>query len=313
MLAILCSGQGNQRADMFALLRRDPVAAALLDRAVAERWLEEVVAAWLMATSPEPENLHVDRFTQPLLCLYQQAVWAAVAGRIGRVDLFAGLSLGELSAAACAGAMDAPTVLRLASRRAKAMDDASPSGGLIAVLGLDQDAIASLCQETNAAVAIRTGPTHWTLGCLARSRDAVVHGAQARGASRVVPLAVGVPSHTHWLKSAAGPFRAELEATPLERMRAPLLAGVSGQRIWSPGQLIDGLCNQLHTTVRWDLCIDSLLSSGIRVALELGPGYTLAHTLLDRDPTIAARSIHEFSTLADAAAWAIRMNSTRGG
>ena len=101
MLAILCSGQGNQRADLFAFPRRDPLAAALLDRAVAERWLEDDVAAWVVAASPDEDKLRIDRFTQPLLCLYQQAVWSAVAGRVGRVDLFAGLSLGSERDSVC--------------------------------------------------------------------------------------------------------------------------------------------------------------------------------------------------------------------
>src|SRR5262245_56624819 len=114
MLCILCPGQRSQQAGMFAELRADPVAAAMLDRAVQEKWVADDVAAWLAAPSPDEAVLHIDHFAQPLLCLYQRAVWAAVSPHLGRVSLFAGLSLGELSAAGCAGALDTPGLLRVA-------------------------------------------------------------------------------------------------------------------------------------------------------------------------------------------------------
>jgi [acyl-carrier-protein] S-malonyltransferase len=307
MIGILCSGQGDQHADMFASLRHDPVAASLLNRAIAERWLEDDVAAWLTSPSKDEATLHVDRFAQPLLCLYQQAAWAAISARIGRVGLFAGLSLGELSATACAGAIDAPTVVRLAAHRAKLMDAAAPPGTLVAVLGLDREEVGDLCRETGAAVAIQTAPTHWTLGCLAADRDTLVKSALAKGATTVAPLGVTIASHTPWMKSAVAPFRAELEAVRLARPRSPIVAGVTAQRIWSPNQLVDGLCNQLYTTIRWDLCIETALSSGLRVFLEIGPGSTLSHGLLHRDPTVSARSINEFSSLTESAVWATKL------
>src|SRR5262245_16271690 len=119
MLCVLCPGQGSQHAGMFARLRADPAVAAVLDRALRERWVADDIGAWLAAPSPDEAVLHTDHFAQPLLCLYQQAVWAAVSPQLGRVSLFAGLSLGELSAAACAGALDTPSLVRVAARRAE--------------------------------------------------------------------------------------------------------------------------------------------------------------------------------------------------
>lgn len=306
MLCILCSGQGDQRAGMFARLRADPVAAAILEQAVRDRWVGDEVATWLGGPNSDENLLHADRITQPLLTLYQLAVWAAVSPRLGRVSLFAGLSLGELSAAACAGALDTRTLLHVAARRAELMQSAAPPGALVAVLGLRDDAITALCTETGAAVAIQFGPAHWTLGCLAPDRDRLVQAALGRGATRVVPLAVAVASHTPWMRPAADPFRACLEAAKIARPRAPILSGTSAQRLWSPALLIKSLCDQLHTPIRWDLCIEAALSSGIRTFLELGPGSTLVRTFLAHDSTLAARSVDEFSSLAEAAEWAKR-------
>lgn len=306
MLSILCSGQGNQPADVFARLRTDPAANEVLNRAVRERWVSEDIAAWLTADVPDETAFHLNHFSQPLLCLYQQAVWAALSPHLGRVSLFTGLSLGELSAAACAGALDTPRLLRVAARRAKLMDAAAPPGCLVAVIGLDRESIESLCAATGAAIAIQFDLDHWTLGCLAADRDALVEAARTRGASRVVPLKVTIASHTHWMGPAVAPFHACLHEANLTRTRVPILAGTTAQRLWAPASLIESLCAQLHTTIRWDLCIDAALTGGIRTLLELGPGTTLSRTLIARDPTIAARSVDEFSSLAGAAAWASR-------
>jgi [acyl-carrier-protein] S-malonyltransferase len=306
MLCILCPGQGSQQAGMFARLRRDPVAAALLDRAIREKWVTDDVAAWLTAPAADEALLHIDHFAQPLLCLHQQAIWAAVSPHVGRVSLFAGLSLGELSAAACAGALDTRSVLGVAARRAELMDAAAPPGCLVVVLGLDRDAIAALCGETESVIAIQSGPDHCTLGCLALRRDALIQAALVRGASRVIPLAVTVASHTPWMQPAAEPFRACLQAAHLTRPHAPILAGTTGRRVWSPDVLVSSLCDQLHTTLRWDLCIEAALSSGVRTYLELGPGSVLSHAILTHDPTIAARSVDEFSNVSEAATWAGR-------
>ncbi len=306
MLCILCSGQGDQQAGMFARLRRDPAAAEVLDRAVRDKWLADDVAAWLAAPPPDDAALHIDRYAQPLVCLYQQAAWAAVAPRIGPVSLFAGLSVGELSAAACAGMLDTPGVLRVAARRAELMDTVAPPGGLVAVRGLDRDAIDALCNDRQAAIAIQFAADHWTLGCLAPQCAVLVAAARERGATLAVALDVTIASHTPWMSPAAPPLRACLESVKLMRPRVPLLAGTTAQRILAPAMFIGAVCDQLHTTIRWDLCIEAALSCGTRTFLELGPGSTLARTILARDPTIAARSIDEFSSLSDAAIWAVR-------
>lgn len=303
MLCILCSGQGEQQADLFARVW-DDAGAAVLATAVRERWMADDVTAWLQAKTPDPALLHLDRFAQPLLCLYQQAVWATLAPRLGRVSLFAGLSLGQLSAVSCAGALTAADVVGLASQRAELMDAVAPPGRLIAVLGLDADAVAAVCAATGAAVAIQTGSTHWTLGCLAGACDAVVQAALAHGASLARPLGVSVASHTHWLTPAAEPFRSALEAANFQRSHAPVLAGRTGQRLWTPAQMIPELCAELHESLRWDLCVEAALTSGVRTFLELGPGTTLVRTILARDSSVAARSVVEFDTLEAAAAWA---------
>ncbi|MFO0823940.1 MAG: acyltransferase domain-containing protein [Gemmataceae bacterium] len=304
MLCILCSGQGDQHPDLFARLRANSDAAWVLETAIREQWIDQTVADWLTAESPDSTLLHTDRFAQPLLALYQQAVWTAIKSHLPRVSLFAGLSLGELCAAGCAGAMGSADVVRVAGRRAEFMDAASPPGRLVSVLGLGSGAIAELCAETGAAAAIQTAADHWTLGCLAAQVEGVVQAAQSRGASLVKALGVTVASHTHWMEPAVEPFRVALMSAGLQRPQSPILSGTTSQRLWTPEQIMSSLCAQLHTQLRWDVCIEAALSSGIRRFLELGPGATLSHTILGRDPTVAARSVQEFGSLTEAASWA---------
>jgi [acyl-carrier-protein] S-malonyltransferase len=52
--------------------------------------------------------------------------------------------------------------------------------------------------------------------------------------------------------------------------------------------------------------MDTLVESGITVALELGPGATLARMLQARHPQIACRSVADFRSLQGIQSWLAR-------
>ena len=123
VLAILCSGQGRQHPDMFALTGDAPEAADLFAHAatlLGGRDPRKIVR------SEPTEALHRNRIGQILCTL--QALAAAAALRDVMPDrlIVAGYSVGEVAAWGVAGLLGMTDTLDLVACRAEAMDAASP-------------------------------------------------------------------------------------------------------------------------------------------------------------------------------------------
>ncbi len=118
-IAILCSGQGRQHAEMFALTGDAPEAGSLFAHAatlLGGRDPREVVR------TETSEVLHHNRIGQILCAL--QALAGAAALRDAMPDrlVVAGYSVGEVAAWGVAGLFDMTDTLDLVARRAEVMD-----------------------------------------------------------------------------------------------------------------------------------------------------------------------------------------------
>lgn len=300
-LGILCSGQGGQGPGMLDLLRREPAAQAVLDR-----------AALVMGRDPRalvagPEAaMHCNAVAQPLLCTVQAATWAALRPHLPPVRAVAGYSLGELSAYHVAGALDADELLRLAMRRAEAMDRADPEpGGLLAVRGLDRARLEAVCRDCGADIAIENGADRFVVGGRRPTLAAVEAAVPAMGAV-VTPLPVTVASHTRLMAPAAAEFSPILAASGLQAPPLPVLAGIDGTPVYTRERAVAALTRQLTETVAWAACLDGLIEIGCTVLLETGPCNALARMAAERHPGLPVRSVADFRSLSGAATWVER-------
>jgi [acyl-carrier-protein] S-malonyltransferase len=108
----------------------------------------------LEATLTATEN------TQPALVTTSLAVLAALAGNIDQIAPYtrqhavavAGRSLGEYSALVAAGSLTPAAAIQLVRQRGLLMA-AATSGGMVAVIGLDDDGIDQICQRVSTPTA----------------------------------------------------------------------------------------------------------------------------------------------------------------
>lgn len=302
-LAILCSGQGEQFPEMLAKLGAYPDAMHLFDSVCGV--LPDALRHPLEGL--DPDDIFFDRISQPLICLYQRMAWEVLKPRMPEPALFAGYSLGEFSSYCVAGAFQADAAIRLACKRAELMDLAAQEtpSGLMAILGLSPEAVASVLAKTGGVLSIVIAPEHVVAGATRASFDDVMHGLMDAGAKRVIPLRVPLASHTPFLAKASLGFRKELQNAGVTLPQVPILSGITGDVVYNSDQAVDALAGQISTTIRWDACMETALSRGCRVFLELGPGRNLAHMILDAAPGIASRSLDEFKDMTAAADWAV--------
>ena len=305
-VAILCSGQGGQHRDMFALLDEVPeaapvfaAAAAVLDGVDPRRFVREADDAALFG----------NRAGQVLCCTQALAAWAMLgAARPSRIVL-AGYSVGELAAWGCAGVFTAAELLELAALRARLMDEAAPAGaGLAAIVGLRRAALDRLIRAQDASVAIVNGDDSFVVGGSAAAIEACLEAARGQGAEVARRLRVAVPSHTGLLAAAAERFAAALASRPTHVVAdgTRLLSGIDGDVVRDPRRGLHKLALQVATTIEWSSCIESCLELGASTFLELGPGAALSRMMERGTSGASARAVEDFRTPDGVRTWLAR-------
>ena len=222
--------------------------------------------------------------TQPAILTASIAAYRAFKAALGEAapKAVAGHSLGEYSALVAAGALDFADAVRLVRLRGQAMQDAVPAGvgAMMAVLGLDDDAVIAGCAE-----ASQEGDGVWAANfntpgqvVISGAKDAVARAGEiftAKGAKRCVPLAVSVPSHCPMMQSAADKLGEALSALRLKDATIPVYANVTATAVTSQADIVDCLVKQLIGSVRWVESVQKMKADGIEALIEVGPGRVL--------------------------------------
>src|SRR5258708_35579570 len=105
---------------------------------------------WTMVRAGPPEALNRTVNTQPVMLVAGVACWRAWRERQGPLPAwFAGHSLGEYTALVAAESLRFEAALPLVRFRAQAMQEAGPegTGGIAAILGLDEAALQPVCAQ----------------------------------------------------------------------------------------------------------------------------------------------------------------------
>ena len=309
-IAVLCSGQGYQGADMFDLLADAPEAGPVFERARLALDGEDPRELVRRATN---DALHADKVGQILCCTRALAVWAVLSAKVPRPLVVAGYSVGELAAWGVAGLLDYEGVLDLVVQRAAAMDEATTQpAGLVAIRGLKRAALEPICTTHGAYVAIVNGEDQMFVGGTRRSLDAVIHDAQTAGAEHTTILPVAVASHTPLLAGASDRFRqvvtkAHLPAEVPADVR--LLSGIDGAAVFDVRAGADKLARQIQQTVDWAACMQSCRAAGVTKVIELGPGNALARLMHEFMPDGDVHSLSEFHSLPGFVHWVQRLST----
>lgn len=303
-LAILCSGQGWQGPEMFALTGMAPDAADMFEHAttlLGGRDPRQIVQ------TDSQEVLHHNRISQILCTLQGLAAAATLKAAIPDQLVVAGYSIGELAAWGVVGALSMTDTLDLAAKRADDMDAAaSPGEGLMFVRGLARNVIERLCRLQGAAIAIVEPGDAFVIGGNRVALKALEDEARAMGAARIVDLPIEVASHTGRLAKASTAFRVSLShvrVAPLPVAGARILSGVDGAPVLNAETGLDKLAAQISQTLQWADCLRGCIESGATAFLELGPGSALSKMAANAFPGVPSRSLDDFRTSNGVRAW----------
>ena len=279
--AFVFPGQGSQSVGMLNSIAERPEVRATLQEA-SEALGEDV--AKLIAEGPA-EALSLTTNTQPVMLTAAVAfyrAWLAAGGPAPKV--MAGHSLGEYSALVASGVISFKDAVPLVRFRAEAMQSAVPvgTGGMAAILGLDDATVIRVCAEASTASGGVVEAVNFNAPgqvVIAGASAAVAKACEllkATGAKRALPLPVSAPFHSSLLQPASEKLKGYLANIEFKVPTIAVINNVDVEILNDPAAIKDALVRQAAKPVRWQETIQAMAAQGITQVVECGPGKVLA-------------------------------------
>ncbi len=228
--------------------------------------------------SGSDEELKQTKVTQPAIFLHS-TILAACLGDAFKPDMTAGHSLGEISALVASGTLRFEDGLRLVHKRALAMQkacEAEPST-MAAILGLEDDVVERICEETEGTVvaANYNCPGQLVISGSVPAVEKACEKLTEAGAKRALILPVGGAFHSPLMEPAREELASAIEATEFAKPKCPVYQNVIARAVTDPAEIQKNLIDQLTAPVRWTQTMQQMIADGATEVIEVGPGKVL--------------------------------------
>ncbi|MCB5224690.1 MAG: ACP S-malonyltransferase [Candidatus Cloacimonadaceae bacterium] len=237
----------------------------------------------IMFEGPE-EALKETRFTQPAILFHSICALRIFHKHSDlQPDFVAGHSLGEFSALVANGSLDWQDAMHLVHKRGEFMIKANAGTpfAMAAVIGIDSQTVVDACAEAEAQAglvrAVNFNSPKQTV--ISGSQSGVEKAGEilkAKGARRVLPLAVGGPFHTPLIGDASLWLAQEMENIEFRDVSIPLISNVDALPATAGMQSREKLVRQIVSPVLWVASVQTMLNSGVKRFIEFGPQKVLS-------------------------------------
>ncbi len=308
--AIVFPGQGSQALGMGLWLYQNfPLAQQTFDEASGALGLD---IKKLCFESSEAE-LALTQNTQPALLCVSTATQRVLRETTGlQPTITAGHSIGEYASLVMADVLDFVTAMKAVRLRGEAMQAAVPvgQGGMVAVLGLNEEQIQALCQWAESASG--QGPVQaanyncpgqvvisGNLQALNYLREnfkpEVVPGETKR--VKFIPLNVSAPFHCSMMKPAEDKMKEFLTPLAFQKPRYPIVQNLTATISTEPEMIKKNLIAQVSGAVRWTQSIQTIRSHGVQNYIECGHGSVLKGLIKKIDDQAEVYSLQSLEDL----------------
>ena len=256
--AIVFPGQGAQTVGMAGdWVEACPAAAKLFSQAA------DILGYDLLEICRQgpAERLNTTAVSQPAILVTSLAALEVLRGREGNplaaARITAGLSLGEYTSLVFAGALDFADAVRLVDVRGRAMQQCAEQrpGAMLAVLGMDREPLAKLCDEARGGDVLEIAnvlcPGNIVASGSAGACRRLEAAALAAGAMKCVPLEVAGAFHTSLMQPAVERLTEALATAAFRPPRIPVVSNVDARPHTDPGEIRVLLARQDVGVVEW--------------------------------------------------------------
>lgn len=297
--ALLFAGQGAQKVGMgHELCQNHETARNLFAQA------DEILGYSLSSIcfeGPEADLTQTDH-AQPGIFLTSWAALAVLKQEVPSLqfEATAGLSLGEFTALAAAGALSFADGLKITRARGRFMQEAcdATAGGMAAIIGLDEGPTREVCEAAGVQLANLNCPGQLVISGEKSGIEAACEAAKAAGAKRALPLAVAGAYHSRLMASAQPSLRTELEAVGIQSPSVPVYSNVTAAPHGDPASILGLLVDQVTSSVLWEASIRAMLEQGFTTFIELGPGTALTGFMKRISRDVEVLNVEDAASLA---------------
>lgn len=289
-IAFVFSGQGDQYPGMGKELAEKYSAAASVYE-MCDRIRPGTTSQLFFGSE---EELKETKNTQPCLFAMELAAVSVLLDRGLIPDAVAGFSLGEVTAATVSGIFDSETGFRLVCKRGELMQLAASQfdTAMAAVVKLTLEQVQTICDKYSDVYPVNFNcPGQVTVSGLSTQMSDFFADVKSAG-GRAIPLKVKGAFHSPFMNGAADAFAAELQKVDIKNTNLPLYSNLTSKPY--DDNVVELLSKQICSPVQWEKIIRNLITKGVDVFVEIGPGKTLTNMIKKIDASVKAQTVSEY-------------------
>jgi len=238
----------------------------------------------LAITRDGPDELLLEtRYAQPAIFVVNVALYAALGGAL-RPIVSAGHSFGEYCSLTIADSLTFESALALVNARGCAMQAAAQlaPGGMSAILGLDEQTVSELVEQTRSESGGRVrsanfnAPTQIVVSGDLDAVRRVGEKALAAGAVRVVALNVSGAWHSELMEPARVHFAPAATQARIEMPRFTVVSNVDALPYADTARIRANLVRSITEEVRWHQTMLRMFEERLDLIVEFGAQAVLA-------------------------------------
>ena len=245
------------------------------------------------------EELNSTTNTQPAIFLISYSIFQVIKKEfnidLNKAKFFAGHSLGEYSAIACAGYLDFQNTIKILKIRGNAMQNSVPKGegGMVAVLGTTVENIENILKDNrnNFRAEIANDNSEGQIVLSGKTQDLEKLGSFLKeNKVKNIKLPVSAPFHCSLMNKATDTMREELGKLKFKKGSNSLVSNITADEIFNVDELKDLLIKQIENRVRWRESVINMIQKGVNQFIEIGPGKVLSGLIkrIDKNVKISA-------------------------
>jgi len=296
MFSVIFPGQGSQVVGMGKEFYAKFESAKKLFHEADE--VLEFSISDLILNGPK-EKLDLTENTQPSIFLVGYSIFQILKKEfninLNKANFFAGHSLGEYTAIACAEGLSFSDTLRILKIRGKAMQHAVPKGegGMLAILGSSVEKIENILDENktkyNCYIANDNSNGQVVVSGNLVDIDKFVDDLKLNNIKNI-KLPVSAPFHCLLMEKATIIMSQELEKLNFKELKNNLISNVTAKKIDNSSMLKDLLIKQIESRVRWRESVNFMINNGVKEFIEIGPGKVLSGLIkrINKDVKVSA-------------------------
>jgi len=298
MFSVIFPGQGSQSVGMAKdLYNKFKLVKELFNQ--ADDILKFSITK-LILDGPKKE-LDQTENTQPAIFLVGYSIFQLIKKDFGinlnKASYFAGHSLGEYTALACAETLSFSESLRLLRIRGKSMQEAVPKGegGMVAILGSTPDTIEKIIVENsnNYKCYIANDNSNGQLVVSGKTNDLNILIKDLKENNiKSIKLPVSAPFHCKLMNNATKIMQNEIQKCDFKNPKNTLISNVTSQEVNDASLLKELLVKQIESRVRWRENVNLMLEKKVNQFIEIGPGKILSGLVKRIDKNAVTNSIN---------------------